>query len=60
LNLDDLAELKDILETKTPKDIDFLNTDRDIEKALGFINGYFLITRIMVFGGNRETEIPIY
>ncbi len=44
LTLEDLAELKDILETKTPKEIDFLNTDQrywDIEIALEFINGYF-------------------
>ena len=44
LNRDDLLDLKDILETKSPKDIDFLNTDQDfwdIEKALEFINGYF-------------------
>ncbi len=44
LNFDDLAELRDVLETKTPKDIDFLNTDQrywDIERALEFINGYF-------------------
>ncbi len=44
LNLDDLAELRDVLETKTPKDIDFLNTDQeywDIEISLEFINGYF-------------------
>ena len=44
LNPDDLEELKKILETKTPKDIDFLNTDQnywDIEIAKEFINGYF-------------------
>ena len=44
LSREDLNYLKDILETKTPKDIDFLNTDQnfwDIEKALEFINGYF-------------------
>lgn len=44
LNFDDLEELRDVLETKTPKDIDFLNTDQeywDIERALEFINGYF-------------------
>jgi putative transposase len=44
LNRDDILYLKEILETKTPKDIDFLNTDQsfwDIEKALEFINGYF-------------------
>jgi putative transposase len=44
LNQDDLKDLKKALETKTPKDIDFLNTDQnfwDIEKALEFINGYF-------------------
>lgn len=44
LNQNDLLELKEILETKTPKNIDFLNTDQeywDIETALEFINGYF-------------------
>lgn len=44
LSREDLNDLKDILETKTPKDIDFLNTDQNfwnIEKALEFINGYF-------------------
>ncbi len=44
LNRDDLLDLKEILETKTPKDIDFLNTDQmywDIEMALEFINSYF-------------------
>lgn len=44
LNLDQLAELRDVLETKTPKDIDFLNTDQeywDIEISLEFINGHF-------------------
>ncbi len=44
LDVDDLTELKNILETKKPKDIDFLNTAQnfwDIEKAMEFINGYF-------------------
>ena len=44
LSPDDLEELNEILETKTPRDIDFLNTDQnywDIEIAKEFINGYF-------------------
>jgi transposase len=44
LTPDDFAQLRDVLETKKPKDIDFLKTDQeywDIEISLEFINGYF-------------------